>query len=281
MTDNKINSLVKYDTPVLVTTKKKDDKAQVPHLTMKDGIPTDVSDVSSTSAPGLSGALPPGGPLGTTPSVRLVLPPLHELRKKETQEILNLILPPREWEEAGQLWVQSVSTTPATSVDVQQLQEQLDLRLQEQEAFETGICPVRRDLYTQCFDELIRQVTINCAERGLLLYRVRDETRETLDAYQRLYTSACAYGVRKALMAEEHKVKVGARCDELRKQVSELETRAESLRQEIEQLQTEAQDARKADADKHEETKTVHQARIEILKKKLEGIIKQATQPKK
>lgn len=49
-------------------------------------------------------------------------------------------------------------------------------------------------------DELIRQVTINCAERGLLLYRVRDEIRETLDAYQRLYTSACAYGVRKALM---------------------------------------------------------------------------------
>ncbi|XP_071550182.1 33 kDa inner dynein arm light chain, axonemal-like isoform X1 [Panulirus ornatus] len=281
MTDNKINSLVKYDTPVLVTTKKKDEKTQIPHLTMKDGIPTDASEVSSTSAPGLSGPLPPGGPLGTVSATRLVLPPLHELRKKESEEILNLILPPREWEEAGQLWVQSVSTTPATSVDVQQLQEQLDLRLQEQAAFETGICPVRRELYTQCFDELIRQVTINCAERGLLLYRVRDEIRETLDAYQRLYTSSCAYGVRKALMAEEHKVKVGSRCDELRTLVGEMDDRAATLRQEIEQLQKEAQDARQAEADKHAETKKVHQARIEILKKKLEGIIKQATQPKK
>ncbi|KAK4315114.1 hypothetical protein Pmani_013642 [Petrolisthes manimaculis] len=112
---------------------------------MKDGIPTDAS--------GLSGPLPKGGPLGTAPAPKLQLPPLHELRKKETQEILNLILPPREWEEGGQLWVQSVSTTPATSVDVQQLQEELDLRLQEQEAFETGICPVRRELYTQCFGE--------------------------------------------------------------------------------------------------------------------------------
>lgn len=36
-------------------------------------------------------------------------------------------------------------------MDVQQLQEQLDLRLQDQEAFETGICPKRRELYTQCF----------------------------------------------------------------------------------------------------------------------------------
>lgn len=29
----------------------------------------------------------------------------------------------------------------------------------------------------QCFDELIRQVTVNCAERGLLILRVRDEMR--------------------------------------------------------------------------------------------------------
>ena len=38
-------------------------------------------------------------------------------------------------------------------------------------------------------DELIRQVTINCAERGLLLLRVRDEIRMTIAAYQTLYES--------------------------------------------------------------------------------------------
>ena len=43
---------------------------------------------------------------------------------------------------------------------------------------------VRRELYAQCFDELIRQSTINCTERGLLLLRVRDELRMTLHAYQ-------------------------------------------------------------------------------------------------
>lgn len=52
------------------------------------------------------------------------------------------------------------------------------------QARETGICPVREELYAQCFDELIRQVTINCAERGLLLLRVRDEMRMTIAAYQ-------------------------------------------------------------------------------------------------
>lgn len=52
------------------------------------------------------------------------------------------------------------------------------------QARETGICPVREELYAQCFDELIREVTINCAERGLLLLRVRDEMHMTIAAYQ-------------------------------------------------------------------------------------------------
>ena len=34
--------------------------------------------------------------------------------RSETEEILDSILPPREWEENGQLWRQSVSSTPAT-----------------------------------------------------------------------------------------------------------------------------------------------------------------------
>jgi len=54
-------------------------------------------------------------------------------------------------------------------------------------------------------DELIRQVTINFAERGLLLLRVRDEIRMTIAAYQTLYESSVAFGMRKALQAEQGK----------------------------------------------------------------------------
>jgi len=58
---------------------------------------------------------------------------------------------------------------------------------------------------TYYVDELIRQVTINCAERGLLLLRVRDEIRMTIAAYQTLYESSVAFGMRKALQAEQGK----------------------------------------------------------------------------
>jgi hypothetical protein len=46
----------------------------------------------------------------------------NRLQRSETEEILDSILPPREWEENGQLWRQSVSSTPATRLDVINLQ---------------------------------------------------------------------------------------------------------------------------------------------------------------
>lgn len=55
-------------------------------------------------------------------------------------------------------------------------------------------------------DELIRQLTINCAERGLLLLRVRDEIRMTIAGFQTLYESSIAFGMRKALQSEQQKV---------------------------------------------------------------------------
>ena len=67
---------------------------------------------------------------------------------------------------------------------------------------------MRRELYSQCFDELIRQSTINCAERGLLMLRVRDELKMTLIAYQTLYESSIAFGIRKALRAEQGKAEM-------------------------------------------------------------------------
>jgi len=86
-----------------------------------------------------------------SPSSNKKLQPLDSKNLQQTDEILNSILPPREWTEGNQLWVQHVSSTPATRLDVINLQEQLDMRLQQRQARETGICPVRRELYSQCF----------------------------------------------------------------------------------------------------------------------------------
>ena len=126
-------------------------------------------------------------------------------KEKRDQDYLNSILPPREYTEAGSLWVRYVSPKPATTIDVLTLQDQLDTSIENSSARETGLCPFREELFAQCFDELIRQITINCAERGFLLVRVRDEIKMTIQAYQTLYESSIAFGMRKALMAEQEK----------------------------------------------------------------------------
>lgn len=59
-------------------------------------------------------------------------------------------------------------------------------------------------------------MTINCAERGLLLLRVRDEIQMTIAAYQTLYESSVAFGVRKALQAEQGKADMEKRVRTLR-----------------------------------------------------------------
>merc|ERR1712146_436747 len=170
---------------------------------------------------------------------KAALPPVNDSKAPtQTEDILNSILPPREWTEDGQLWIQYVSSTPATRLDVINLQEQLDLKLQQRQARETGICPVREELYAQCFDELIRQITINCAERGLLLLRVRDELRMTVAAYQGLYESSVAYGMRKALRSEQLKAELNKSTKEVEMQKLDLSRRVEELKQFCEETAT-------------------------------------------
>lgn len=253
------NSLVKYDNPVLVSrnTDKKTPRAR----------PLKVSP-QPPSSPG-----PVPSPPGTGSGKRTALPPMDAKNAQQTDEILNSILPPREWIENGQLWIQKVSSTPATRLDVVNLQEQLDMRLQQRQARETGICPVRRELYSQCFDELIRQVTINCAERGLLLLRVRDEIRMTIAAYQTLYESSVAFGMRKALQAEQGKADMETKIKELEEEKKELERQVNELKAKCEQIEKRAAEQRAVEEKKHAEEIQFLKRTNQQLKTQLEGII--------
>lgn len=52
-------------------------------------------------------------------------------------------------------------------------------------------------------DELIRQETLNCPERGLLLACIRDEFQMNIAAHKTLYEDSIAFGTRETLLAEE------------------------------------------------------------------------------
>jgi len=109
------------------------------------------------------------------------LPPMEG--KPKSEEVLNAIIPPREWIQGGKHWIQKASPQPASRIDVARLREMLDQKLMERQARESGICPVREELFKQCFEEIIRQVTLNMPERGLLLLRVKRDIYSNISAY--------------------------------------------------------------------------------------------------
>lgn len=167
----------------------------------------------------------------------------------QLDDMVNSMLPPREWTQESGTWMQYTSKDPATRLDVISLQELLDKRLIERQARETGICPVREDLFHQCFDELIRQVTLDGPERGLLLLRVRDEIRMSIDAYKILYESSITFGVRKQLQAEQGRSELEANVSNLEEVKKGLETQVAELRNKVEMVEKRAVE-RKALEDK-------------------------------
>lgn len=140
----------------------------------------------------------------------------------------------RKLEIDGKFWLERVSTVPSTRLDLVALQDKFENCLKLNGAKPFGICPIRRRIYDQMFgkvflirdanflDELIRQVTVNCAERGLLLMRVRDEIRLTIISFQHLLESSIAYGVRKAILAEKQQSGAVVELDEEKKKNEEL-----------------------------------------------------------
>ncbi|XP_074540405.1 axonemal dynein light intermediate polypeptide 1 [Halichoeres trimaculatus] len=245
-------SLVKYDNPVVIS-KSTDRKS--PKVRPLKVSPQQLLD--STPVP------PPPKPKSAC----------TDSTKQEDQEILNAILPPREWLYGNQLWVQQVSSAPCTRTDVIHLEELLDTKLLQMQARQTGICPVRRELYSQCFDELIRQVTINCAERGLLLVRVREEIQMTLAAYQTLYESSVAFGMRKALQAEQGKSDTEKRIADLENEKHELQKQLNERTAQCDAMERNEQEKRQIEEKKHAEEMQLLKRTNQQLKAQLEGII--------
>ena len=186
------------------------------------------------------------------------------------KDALNKILPPKKIIMNGQLWVQYVSCTPVTKMEVVTLKNGLEKRLKTLNAKETGICPIREELYEECFDELIRQVTINCLERGILMMLVKQESMMTMKAYQELYQSSIAYGIRNGLIAEEEKKK-------LKEKIEETDEKNEKLAEDIEKLEKEIELLIKADEEEREEAKEKHRQEVNVKEdqiKMLKGEIK-------
>ena len=189
--------------------------------------------------------------------------------KYSVKDALNRLLPPKKITDKEQEWVQYVTCTPVAKSDVVNLQENLERKLQTEQARETGICPIREKLYTECFDELIRQITLNCLERGILLTRIKKELKMTINSYQSLYESSIAYGIRTLLLAEEEKKKLSDEIGNIEKECADLESEIAEIDEKLRKHKEEDDAERKQLKLDHQQIIEENRAKGKAIKEKL------------
>ena len=174
---------------------------------------------------------------------------------EERESLLHSILPPKTWvDENGKLWKQYISSIPAAPSDVTKLRENIDLAISDSGVkYSVGICEKRHNIYASAFVEVIRQVSIACAESGLVLQRIREEINMTINAYRTLFESSFTYGIRKSLLSS-----LQLKSDTTL--VQELRDRNKKLRGEITIMKNKIRAAKMSfdiDRDQHEENEKI------------------------
>ena len=208
----------------------------------------------------------------------------REMRKNATNEFdendpislksyLDTILPPKESTEEGQIYMQFVSCEPADKTTVIQLSKMLENQMKIRQAKETGLCNNREEIYSECFDELIRQVTINSLQRGELLNHVKDQMKETINYYQKLYESSMAFAMRKVLREQKKKSKLMARESKLEMDIEQLQKEIELKEKELIKKESDDKEKRQANNEDHQEDcKNIAadcQQKLDTIKEKL------------
>lgn len=217
-------------------------------------------------------SLPPGVAVGGPTGPNASLNATHSNKSQVTisddtlqgltaDEALAKLFPPTDAgvDAEGNPKARVCSTENVDRMGVIHLQDRIDKRCLELEARSIGVDPIREDIYAQALNEIIRQVTVMCPERGLLLAELRDEVQETNDTYDLLFDSACQYATRKAI-ERDLKRTMATQLHELTSQVRTLENRVHELHAKYSGIDKRFNEQRAAE-------EKVHQEEVQFLKK--------------
>ena len=107
----------------------------------------------------------------------------------------------------------------------------------------------------------------------LLLLRVRDEMRMTISAYESLYESSIAYGIRKALVAEQRRTDLTLKLRDLNENKKDLQNQIDTMKANIENTIKKAEEKRASDELAHAEEKDRIEKTNANLKTSLEALL--------
>jgi dynein light intermediate chain len=204
---------------------------------------------------------------------RRKLPVREPNPQQATVDFLDSLLPTHRYIEGIYEYCQHASLAMTTRSDVLKLEEQLDQLLKEKKARDKGICPIRHQLYEDCMNELIREVALELHERGILLRDLRDELNLTIGAYNALYESAVAQGIRKAIHGEQDKNDLKQKNDQLEAEIKAFQDKIAELNAKMEEAERSDQAEMAAKEKDHAEKVVALRAENQTLRQKLESML--------
>ncbi|XP_075255852.1 uncharacterized protein LOC142348397 [Convolutriloba macropyga] len=146
-------------------------------------------------------------------------------------------------------------------VKMQDMLERLNTVLDETGARIGGFCPTRRHVFSDMFSEIIRQVTVDMPERGLLLGRVRQEAEGSIDILKcSLHAAEC--------LGNEKAQQIDSDTKELALQIKDLETDIRDLERQkrlLEQRQDNVYEANKAFRESRKKTLEQDQSEMKLF----------------
>ena len=197
--------------------------------------------------------------------------------KESLKNFLDSILPPKKVHEGGLIFYHFVSCDSAIVNDILRLHKNLQNQMKIRNAKESGVCPIREELYNECFEEIIRQVTINCLQRGDLLNRIKLEMNYEINYYRQLYESLIAFSLRKVLQEKKKEIMLENKREKLKKEIADIENEINEKKNILKQRMEEEEA-------KEVQTMKDHVEAMKVLKMDNETKSKQAveilTQPK-
>ncbi|KAG8183341.1 hypothetical protein JTE90_013032 [Oedothorax gibbosus] len=148
-------------------------------------------------------------------------------------QTLNQIFPPLATTENGQQGHLRISTKQAAIHEIKDLEKELDAKLKKECKKEVpGFGRQINQVYQQVFQELIRQETIECPERGLLYKLVFDEFNISVRSLEKCVKSTFSNAVSKALLSRSSVLGMGVEIPKLERRLQEARTLAEGMQRE-------------------------------------------------
>ncbi|VDD77063.1 unnamed protein product [Mesocestoides corti] len=137
--------------------------------------------------------------LEARPDICKAMSPSHSPTDQKTLKMLEEEFPPRVEKVGKDTYISTVKEVQASKMEITGLIDDIRMNLLQRAACRRPLCHIREDVLYCTVRELLRQLIIECPERGLLFKQVVDEHYKYFHAYEVLLRFNDAFMCRRSL----------------------------------------------------------------------------------